>query len=122
MPVARGAELPLSCPLLSASRRGWSAYANDVLTIVAPAAPGGGWDQTARVMQQALTEIEPGSSVQMENVPGAAGTTPDASGTLAARGPSRLFKRTTLRRVVAYAGPGRTLSYAALQHARRSMR
>ena len=44
------------------------------LTIVAPAAPGGGWDQTARVMQQVLARIEPGSSVQVENVPGAAGT------------------------------------------------
>ena len=44
------------------------------LTIVAPAAPGGGWDQTARVMQQVLARIEPDSSVQVENVPGAAGT------------------------------------------------
>lgn len=26
------------------------------LTIVAPAAPGGGWDQTARLMQQVLRE------------------------------------------------------------------
>ena len=32
------------------------AYAQmDELTIMAPAAPGGGWDQTARSMQQALT-------------------------------------------------------------------
>lgn len=45
-----------------------------VLTIVAPAAPGGGWDQTARVMQHVLAEVEPGASVQVENVPGAAGT------------------------------------------------
>jgi putative tricarboxylic transport membrane protein len=44
------------------------------LTIVAPAAPGGGWDQTARVMQRVLAAIEPGASVQVENVPGAAGT------------------------------------------------
>ena len=28
----------------------------DELSIMAPAAPGGGWDQTARSMQQALTE------------------------------------------------------------------
>jgi len=46
----------------------------DVLTIVAPAAPGGGWDQTARVMQQTLGHVEPGLSVQVENVAGAAGT------------------------------------------------
>ena len=44
------------------------------LTILAPAAPGGGWDQTARVMQRVLLEIEPGTSVQVDNVPGAAGT------------------------------------------------
>jgi len=44
------------------------------LIITAPAAPGGGWDQTARVMQRVFAEIEPGVSVQVENVPGAAGT------------------------------------------------
>jgi putative tricarboxylic transport membrane protein len=44
------------------------------LTITAPAAPGGGWDQTARAMQRVLAGIEPGVSVQVDNVPGAAGT------------------------------------------------
>jgi putative tricarboxylic transport membrane protein len=44
------------------------------LIITAPAAPGGGWDQTARVMQRVFAEIEPGVSVQVDNVPGAAGT------------------------------------------------
>jgi len=44
------------------------------LVITAPAAPGGGWDQTARAMQRGLAEIEPGVSVQVDNVPGAAGT------------------------------------------------
>jgi putative tricarboxylic transport membrane protein len=48
--------------------------ANAQLTIIAPAAPGGGWDQTARVMQRVLAEIEPATSVQVDNVPGAAGT------------------------------------------------
>lgn len=51
-----------------------SGSAHDVLTIVAPAAPGGGWDQTARALQHAFATIEPGASVQVENVPGAAGT------------------------------------------------
>ena len=46
----------------------------EALVITAPAAPGGGWDQTARAMQRALVAIEPGASVQVENVPGAAGT------------------------------------------------
>ena len=44
------------------------------LTIVAPAAPGGGWDQTARAMQQALMAGGLVKNVQVENVPGAAGT------------------------------------------------
>ncbi|MBD8065622.1 tripartite tricarboxylate transporter substrate binding protein [Devosia sp. PTR5] len=49
------------------------AYAADY-TIMAPAAPGGGWDQTARSMQQALTEEGISSNVQVTNVPGAGGT------------------------------------------------
>lgn len=44
------------------------------LVITAPAAPGGGWDQTARAMQRVLAEIEPGANVQVDNIPGAAGT------------------------------------------------
>jgi putative tricarboxylic transport membrane protein len=43
------------------------------LTIVAPAAPGGGWDQLAREMQRELERARL-ASVQVENVPGAAGT------------------------------------------------
>ena len=44
------------------------------LVITAPAAPGGGWDQTARAMQRVLSASEPGLSAQVDNVPGAAGT------------------------------------------------
>lgn len=50
------------------------AHAQSSLTITAPAAPGGGWDQTARVMQRVLAEIEPATTVQVDNIPGAAGT------------------------------------------------
>jgi putative tricarboxylic transport membrane protein len=51
------------------------AYADErPLTIVAPAAPGGGWDQTARAMQRALLSLGTADVVQVENVPGAAGT------------------------------------------------
>ena len=46
----------------------------DELSIMAPAAPGGGWDQTARSMQQALTEAGLSANVQVMNVPGAGGT------------------------------------------------
>lgn len=44
------------------------------LTLIAPAAPGGGWDQTARSMQQALQRGRLVAGVQVVNVPGAGGT------------------------------------------------
>jgi putative tricarboxylic transport membrane protein len=44
------------------------------LRIVAPAAPGGGWDQTARVMQQVLQRAGLVRTAPVENIPGAAGT------------------------------------------------
>ncbi|MBS7541309.1 Bug family tripartite tricarboxylate transporter substrate binding protein [Ancylobacter lacus] len=44
------------------------------LRIIAPAAPGGGWDQTARSMQQALQADKLATNVQVMNVPGAGGT------------------------------------------------
>jgi putative tricarboxylic transport membrane protein len=44
------------------------------LRIIAPAAPGGGWDQTARVMQMALQQAGIVRTAPVENVPGAAGT------------------------------------------------
>ncbi len=43
-------------------------------SIMAPAAPGGGWDQTARTMQTALQTEKISSKVQVMNVPGAGGT------------------------------------------------
>ncbi|HEV8395554.1 MAG TPA: tripartite tricarboxylate transporter substrate-binding protein [Vicinamibacterales bacterium] len=46
----------------------------DELRIIAPAAPGGGWDQTARVMQTALQRAGLVRIAPVENVPGAAGT------------------------------------------------
>lgn len=44
------------------------------LSVMAPAAPGGGWDQTARSMQSALQEAKIVPSVQVTNVAGAGGT------------------------------------------------
>lgn len=46
----------------------------DRLRLIAPAAPGGGWDQTARVMQQVLQETRIAGIAPVENIPGAAGT------------------------------------------------
>lgn len=51
-----------------------SAAAQMELKIMAPAAPGGGWDQTARSMQQALTQAGIAKGVQVTNVPGAGGS------------------------------------------------
>jgi putative tricarboxylic transport membrane protein len=45
----------------------------DRITLIAPAAPGGGWDQTARAMQRALEADRLVRVVRVENVPGAAG-------------------------------------------------
>jgi putative tricarboxylic transport membrane protein len=44
------------------------------LKIMAPAAPGGGWDQTARTIQSTLQAEGLVSNIQVENVAGAGGT------------------------------------------------
>ena len=44
------------------------------IDIIAPAAPGSGWDQTARAVQDALQKESLVSSAQVNNVPGASGT------------------------------------------------
>ena len=44
------------------------------ITIMAPASPGGGWDQTARTMQMVIQENDLVGNVQVVNVPGAGGT------------------------------------------------
>jgi putative tricarboxylic transport membrane protein len=59
---------------LGASTAAAQPPAVNELRIIAPAAPGGGWDQTARVMQQVLQRTNLARLVPVENVPGAAGT------------------------------------------------
>ena len=44
------------------------------LRILAPAAPGGGWDTTARAMQTAFMQTGIARNVQVTNIPGAGGT------------------------------------------------
>lgn len=52
-----------------------AAYAEiNELKIIAPAAPGGGWDQTARSIQHVLQSDKLVGNVQVLNVPGAGGT------------------------------------------------
>jgi putative tricarboxylic transport membrane protein len=50
------------------------AAAQMELKIIAPAAPGGGWDQTARSLQQAMMTEKLVKSAQVINIPGAGGT------------------------------------------------
>jgi putative tricarboxylic transport membrane protein len=57
--------LAAGCPALSQQLE---------LKLMAPAAPGGGWDQTARALQQALVAAGIARSVQVTNVPGAGGS------------------------------------------------
>lgn len=49
------------------------AYPTEAINIMAPAAAGGGWDQTARAMQTALSKSS-GQTVTVYNVAGAGGT------------------------------------------------
>lgn len=60
--------------LAAAAAFGTAAHAQLELRLMAPAAPGGGWDQTARAMQQALVASGAAKSVQVVNVTGAGGT------------------------------------------------
>jgi putative tricarboxylic transport membrane protein len=68
-----GVALALGLTLELAVGAGGAAHAADY-KIMAPAAPGGGWDQTARSMQTALQDENIAGSVQVVNVPGAGGT------------------------------------------------
>jgi putative tricarboxylic transport membrane protein len=49
------------------------SYPSEAINIMAPAAPGGGWDGTARAMQPTLASVT-GQTVQVYNVAGAGGT------------------------------------------------
>jgi putative tricarboxylic transport membrane protein len=50
-----------------------ASFAEDYM-IMAPAAPGGGWDSTARTIQEVMTAEGISGNVQVQNVPGAGGT------------------------------------------------
>ena len=67
--LKRGAIVALAVAGLSTA-----AFAQLELKIMAPASPGGGWDGTARSMQQALMASGIAKSVQVTNVTGAGGT------------------------------------------------
>src|SRR5262245_30937107 len=77
---------PLAAPKKSVARRQTHEPSFSQLRLVAPAAPGGGWDLTARVMQQVLQRAGLVTTAPVENIPGAAGTIGLAQFTGAERG------------------------------------
>jgi putative tricarboxylic transport membrane protein len=71
-PVLRSLAFTVLCCARAAALCAQSS--DDHLVIVAPAAPGGGWDQTARALQQVIEQRGLARIVEVQNVPGAAGT------------------------------------------------
>jgi putative tricarboxylic transport membrane protein len=73
--LTRREAVALGTAILATAATGsaWAQAPGEV-KIMAPAAPGGGWDQTARVMQGVLTSERIVRSAQVTNVAGAGGT------------------------------------------------
>jgi putative tricarboxylic transport membrane protein len=74
MRAARMAPAALVVLFLTLASASSAQPAYPHLRIIAPAAPGGGWDQTARAMQQVLQSAGIVRTSSVENIPGAAGT------------------------------------------------
>ena len=68
------AATPVAAALPLLSLDGAQAQAIDLLKMFVPAAPGGGWDQTARTIEQVLRATGAVKGVQITNVGGAGGT------------------------------------------------
>jgi putative tricarboxylic transport membrane protein len=66
----------LAAMLLFSTAFGGVAQAQefDTVTLIAPAGPGGGWDQTARSLQAAMQQTGKVQAVTVDNIPGAGGT------------------------------------------------
>lgn len=69
--IVASALFPTIGTRLISAQDEWSA---DALQVMAPAAPGGGWDTTARELQRVLQAEGIVSTVEVFNVPGAGGT------------------------------------------------
>ncbi|NJM29791.1 MAG: tripartite tricarboxylate transporter substrate binding protein [Rhizobiales bacterium] len=66
--------LTLTAAFAGATMLAIPALAMDNLTIIAPAKPGGGWDQTARSIAEVMQGAGLAKAVTVENVAGAGGT------------------------------------------------
>lgn len=71
--AAAAVALLTGCGSLTTSTQSSTGDINR-LTLIVPADPGGGWDQTARAMQKVLEQEESLSTVQVVNIGGAGGT------------------------------------------------
>ena len=78
--VAIGAALAVAAVVAIIAPRGSSGddqkqpYPNRQLQIMAPAAPGGGWDSTARAFQSSARDAKLDDGIEVFNVDGAGGT------------------------------------------------
>lgn len=69
--------IKISAALAASTALPWATQAQaalDSLRVIAPAGPGGGWDQTARAIEEVVRALNLASAVSVENVPGAGGT------------------------------------------------
>ncbi len=67
-------RLAAAAALTSLLATGAQGQAIESMYVMAPANPGGGWDQTARSIQESMVASGAAGSVQVENVGGAGGT------------------------------------------------
>ncbi|MFP5399327.1 MAG: Bug family tripartite tricarboxylate transporter substrate binding protein [Gammaproteobacteria bacterium] len=74
MSMTRRKTLAAAAGLLLACAAGVAGAQALELKITAPAGAGGGWDSTARALQQVMTATGAAKSAQVVNVPGAGGT------------------------------------------------
>ena len=72
--VCGAAAMPAAATLSLLPFEQAQAQTIDMLKIFVPAAPGGGWDQTARTIEQVLRATQAVKGVQIINVGGAGGT------------------------------------------------
>lgn len=69
--------IKISAILAASTALPWAGQAQaalDSLRVIAPAGPGGGWDQTARAIEEVVRALNLAGAVSVENVPGAGGT------------------------------------------------
>jgi putative tricarboxylic transport membrane protein len=74
--MKRRSFIKVSAALAASVALPWAtpAFALDDLNIIAPAKPGGGWDQTARALEDVIRANSLAGAVSVENIAGAGGT------------------------------------------------